>query len=106
MTAHTCEKTARRRTQPVAPADLPDRPAVDDPEADAVERIGAQQAVAALVAGLAQDQAEIVLLRVVAGLDVDQVAAIVGKKAGTVRVIQHRALRRLAHLLSVEGVTP
>lgn len=47
-----------------------------------------------------------VLLRVVAGLSVDQVAAIVGKSPGAVRVIQHRALRRLAAALASEAVTP
>jgi DNA-directed RNA polymerase specialized sigma24 family protein len=37
---------------------------------------------------------------VVAGLDVQEVAAIVGKKAGAVRVLQHRALKRLSgHLV-------
>jgi DNA-directed RNA polymerase specialized sigma24 family protein len=33
---------------------------------------------------------------VVAGLDVAEVATIVGKKAGAVRVLQHRALKRLS----------
>jgi RNA polymerase sigma-70 factor (ECF subfamily) len=42
----------------------------------------------------------VVLLRVIGGLSVDEVAAIVGKRPATVRVIQHRALRRLARALS------
>lgn len=42
---------------------------------------------------------------VVGGLDTDEVAAIVGKKRGTVRVLQHRALKRLAALLVEEGRT-
>ena len=37
-----------------------------------------------------------VMLRVVAGLDVQAVARIVGKKPGTVRVSVHRALRTLS----------
>ena len=48
---------------------------------------------------LSPDQAEVVLLRVVAGLSVDEVAALLGKRHGTVRVLQHRALRRLAKKL-------
>ena len=48
------------------------------------------------------DQAEVVLLRVVAGLGADEVGAIVGKSAGAVRVIQHRALKRLAALLATD----
>jgi RNA polymerase sigma-70 factor, ECF subfamily len=38
----------------------------------------------------------VVLLRVVAGLEVAEVAAITGKRPGHVRVLAHRALRRLA----------
>lgn len=45
---------------------------------------------------LPAEQAEIVLLRVVAGFSVDEVAEVVGRRPGTVRVLQHRALRRLA----------
>jgi RNA polymerase sigma-70 factor (ECF subfamily) len=44
--------------------------------------------------------AEIVLLRVVGGFDSNEVARIVGKKPGTVRVIQKRALERLAELMT------
>jgi RNA polymerase sigma-70 factor (ECF subfamily) len=57
----------------------------------------------ALVARLPTEQADVVLLRVVAGLDVAAVAGIVGKRSGTVRVMQHRALRRLAEMLDAEA---
>jgi RNA polymerase sigma-70 factor, ECF subfamily len=43
--------------------------------------------------------AEIVLLRVVGGFDSNEVAQILGRKPGTVRVMQKRALERLAELL-------
>jgi RNA polymerase sigma-70 factor (ECF subfamily) len=43
-----------------------------------------------------------VLLRVVAGLGVEQVARIVGKRPGAVRVLAHRGLRRLAERLEQE----
>jgi DNA-directed RNA polymerase specialized sigma24 family protein len=39
---------------------------------------------------------------VVGELDSAEVAAVTGRKAGTVRVIQKRALERLAELLSVD----
>jgi len=51
---------------------------------------------------LPREWAEIVLLRVIGGLDSTEVAAVVGRKPGTVRVIQKRALERLAKLLSTE----
>ena len=49
-----------------------------------------------LVATLPAPQAEMVMLRVVAGLDVADIARLLGKKPGTVRVSVHRALRTLA----------
>jgi RNA polymerase sigma-70 factor, ECF subfamily len=45
----------------------------------------------------------VVLLRVLAGFEVADVAKIVGKKPGAVRVLQHRALQRLAEQLAREG---
>jgi RNA polymerase sigma-70 factor, ECF subfamily len=44
------------------------------------------------------------MLRVMAGLDTRTVAQIVGKKPGTVSVIAHRALRRLAAMIDRAGV--
>jgi RNA polymerase sigma-70 factor (ECF subfamily) len=49
-----------------------------------------------LIATLPREQAEMVMLRVVLGLDVADVAQVVGKKPGAVRVAVHRSLRRLA----------
>jgi RNA polymerase sigma-70 factor (ECF subfamily) len=78
-----------------------------DPE---LQVLAASETEAALarIGALPPDQAEVVLLRVVGGLDVESVAAIVGKKPGAVRVLQHRALKRLADQLAHEnrrGVT-
>ena len=72
-----------------------------DPEAQALTASETEAALAH-IASLPPDQAEVVLLRVVAGLDAEEVAAIVGKKAGAVRVLQHRALKRLSGRLARE----
>jgi RNA polymerase sigma-70 factor (ECF subfamily) len=48
------------------------------------------------IASLPADQAEAVMLRVVAGLDVTQTAQVLGKRPGAVRVAAMRGLRRLA----------
>jgi RNA polymerase sigma-70 factor (ECF subfamily) len=64
-------------------------------EQDVVER-EATAAALRLVASLPPDQAEMVMLRVVAGLDVAAVAELVGKKPGAVRVAVHRALKSLS----------
>ena len=52
------------------------------------------------------DQAEVVLLRVIGGLSVEQVAEIMDRRPGSVRVLQHRALKRLHAELVKAGVTP
>jgi RNA polymerase sigma-70 factor (ECF subfamily) len=82
-----------------------DGPAPDDTESVAMAAIETENALAR-IGRLPPDQAEIVLLRVLAGLSADQVGDIVGKPAGTVRVLQHRALKRLAQDLKAERVTP
>ena len=70
-------------------------PASPSAEDDADERAATERALQ-LVSTLPPLQAEVVLLRVVAGLEVADVAAIVGRPPGTVRVMVHRALRSLA----------
>jgi RNA polymerase sigma-70 factor (ECF subfamily) len=74
---------------------------VGDLEAQVLAASETEVALARLAA-LPPDQAEVVLLRVLGGLDVQDVAAIVGKKPGAVRVLQHRALKRLERELARE----
>ena len=62
-------------------------------------------ATMALIKSLSPDQAEIIMLRVVVGLDTGDVARIVGKSPGAVRVAAHRGLRRLARQVAQAGVT-
>jgi RNA polymerase sigma-70 factor (ECF subfamily) len=90
---------ARRRRVALTP-DVVDRPADDDPAATALDAAGAEAALAFVREFLPRDQAEVILLRVVGGLEVSEVAAIVGKRPGTVRVLQHRGLRRLAEQIT------
>jgi RNA polymerase sigma-70 factor (ECF subfamily) len=95
----------RRPSVPLAPADIE---AVLDGtapvETDAIANLRSDDAVRFITATLGPDQAEIVLLRVVAGLSVEEVASVVGRSPGAVRVQQHRALRRLATLLTKDDV--
>lgn len=91
---------SRRRTDVTSPETLDIRPHQDDPAATAVEGITSETALRFLRSVLPSDQAEIVSLRVVGGLDVAAVAELVGRRPGTVRVLQHRALRRLAEVFS------
>lgn len=88
----------RRRTDPVAHLDEYLAP-TDSPER-AAETGDATRRAVALVRRLPPDQAEVVLLRVMAGLDTAAVADIMGKTPGAIRILQHRALQRLAQLVA------
>ena len=97
----------RRARRPAGPLDeVPPGllPAASDAADLAIERISTRSAIA-LLAGLPAIQAEVILLRVVAGLDTETVAQLVGRSPGAVRVAAHRGLRRLAGILAQAGVT-
>ena len=100
-------RTARRRTEPL-PHDRLDGPVErglgGDPAWLVLEQLGVQETVEMLVAGLAPDQAEAVLLRVLGAFDVTEVARIMGRSPGSVRVLCHRALKRLAAKMTQEAL--
>jgi RNA polymerase sigma-70 factor, ECF subfamily len=91
-------RETRHPVTPLPPEEFVDRPEPHDAAAPVLEALSTRAALA-LIAELPPDQAEVVTLRVVAGLEVAQVASIVGKRAGAVRVLSHRGLRRLAQRL-------
>jgi RNA polymerase sigma-70 factor (ECF subfamily) len=100
------EETRRQGAESARdPAGLEDYQAPDDPQDEVLEVIGARAAVQRISSLLTPDQAEVVLLRLLGGLDVEQVAAITGKRPGTIRVLQHRAVKKLAQELTLEEVT-
>jgi RNA polymerase sigma-70 factor, ECF subfamily len=88
-----------RALEEVQPAQLP----VSADAADlAIEQAGTRAAMA-LVARLPAHQAEVILLRVVAGLDNEAVARLVRRSPGAVRVAAHRGLRRMAEIIAEAG---
>jgi RNA polymerase sigma-70 factor (ECF subfamily) len=95
-------QAARRPTSSITVEQLTEWPAPDDPVAQVLESQSTRAALA-LLAGLPPDQAEVVALRVLGGLEVAEVARIVGKRPGAVRVLAHRGLRRLARRVEAAG---
>ncbi len=94
---------ARRPSVPVADvAELREPETAPSAEQHAVDNDGTLRALR-LVATLPAVQAEMVMLRVVAGLDVADVAEMLDKKPGTVRVTVHRALQTLARDIGGHG---
>jgi RNA polymerase sigma-70 factor (ECF subfamily) len=75
-------------------------------EAEALERVSPSE-VLGLLQGLMDDQKEVLTLRLIAGLTVEQVAAVMGKSPGAVKQLQRRAVNRLREETSVkEYVAP
>lgn len=66
---------------------------------ESVEEVFSTEAALAMIGRLPPNQAEVVLLRYVAGLDVSDTAEVLGKRPGAVRVAAHRGLRQLAKFL-------
>jgi RNA polymerase sigma-70 factor (ECF subfamily) len=58
--------------------------------------------VLALLEVLGEDQKEVLTLRIIADLTVEQVAEIMGKSAGAVKQLQRRALDRLREFSAVK----
>lgn len=90
----------RRRARPlVADAPLPDQPAPEaagpiDPE------------LVAALGLLTPEQREVVVLRFVSDLSLDEVASITGRNQGAVKAMQHRALAQLARILEDPACAP
>jgi RNA polymerase sigma factor (sigma-70 family) len=100
-------RLARRRDDPADPSELMQRighTRVGDVEEEALAHLGQGWALRA-VAGLTPDQRDVLLLRVLADLSVEETARILRKRKGAVKTLQRRALRRLAGKLAPETVS-
>jgi len=99
------------RRQRRTPFKLPFEPELDhredaSAEKEALQRISPQE-VLGLLDGLPQDQREVLSLRLVGGLTVEQTAEAMEKSAGSVKQLQRRALLKLRELRAVkEYFTP
>jgi RNA polymerase sigma-70 factor, ECF subfamily len=72
---------------------------------DATESMASTSFAARVVAVLPPEEADVVLLRVVKGMDVEEVAKALGRPPAAVRSLQHRALRRLARAAQPAALT-
>jgi len=68
-------------------------------EEDALDRLGETSALN-LLTKLPEDQRNVMVLRIVADLTVEQIAAVLGKRPGAVKALQRRALEALRKKIS------
>ncbi len=99
------EGRRRSRRPVVSVPELPDGAVGGADPADLVLDKLSTEAAIAIISSLPRFQAEVILLRVIAGLDNQAVARLVGRSPGAVRVAAHRGLRRLAGVLREAGLT-
>lgn len=85
-------------------ADLDEQRSGGDVEEEAVTNLF-DDGIQALLARLTPEQREVVLLRVVADLSISEVARVLGKRPGAIKMLQRRGLATLRRVLEQEGVT-
>jgi RNA polymerase sigma-70 factor (ECF subfamily) len=96
------DEMRRRGRRAEAPyAEVPDAELPDTVSGQVETAISTDEAIR-LIQSLPADQAEVLMLRIVADLDVTQTAQIVSKSPGSVRVLAHRGLRRLERMLRAD----
>jgi RNA polymerase sigma-70 factor (ECF subfamily) len=85
----------RRRTDVAPPESFVHAVAPDDSAERATDLVEAHRAVELIAEHLSEEQAEVLILRVVADLSAAQVAEVLDRPEAWVRLTQHRALKRL-----------
>jgi RNA polymerase sigma-70 factor (ECF subfamily) len=102
---HKSVDDVRRRFGPAARRSVEISEAVDprrDLSAEDQALAGVDPELTALLAALPEAQRDVLLLRVVAGLDVAEVAELLGRSEGAVKQLQHRALTTLRQRLPAQ----
>jgi len=91
-----------RRRPPVTSAAVSDEAATGDVESEALDAL-ADERLHRLLSTLSDDQRQVLLLRIVADLPLEETAATLAKSVGAVKSLQHRALAALRRSLEQEG---
>lgn len=105
---HRLVDDRRRRSRTVATEPLePDSSdnLGGDAEREALALLGNSR-VTALLAELSPDQRDVVALRVLGDLSIEETARIVGKRQGAVKALQRRALTTLRRRIERQAVSP
>ena len=100
------ERRRRSRRPESEPLDTtePGLGAATAAEDEALVNLGSERA-RALLGGLTADQRDVITLRVLADLSLEQVAALLGKPPGAIKALQRRGLDALRRQLHREGIS-
>lgn len=72
-------------------------------EEDFADAVNSQSVIEEALRQLTPEQQEVITLRIIKGYSASEAARIMGRKEGTIRVMQYRALQKMAELLDVTG---
>ena len=97
------ERRHRARSPAIAPIERVLPRVGGDVEEEALARLGSAWAVQ-LLQTLSPDQRDVLALRVIADLTVEQVAAVMDKQPGAIKALQRRGLAALRKALLKQGV--
>lgn len=99
------ERRSRRR-RPVVPVEtVADRPEPGPSSADqALDRVATEQ-VRTLIDQLAPAQRDVLMLRIVAGMTLPEIAEALGRTVGSVKALQRRGIASLRRLIDRGGVS-
>lgn len=92
----------RRPVEPVAPDLLAYAGGHGDVEEEALHELSALE-VRQLIEGLAPLQRDVLLLRIIGGLTVDEVARTIGKRTSSVKALQRRGLGAIRRALAANA---
>jgi RNA polymerase sigma-70 factor (ECF subfamily) len=92
---------ARRPVQPAPPDAIAERGSTGDVEDEALGNLATEH-VRRLIEALTPDQRDILLLRILGGFTVDEVAAMIGKRPSAVKALQRRGLGAIRRALAKE----
>ena len=97
-------RRSARRPVELSPEPPEPRARVADAAEEALNRIGLER-VQEVLAGLSDEQREVLLLRLVGDLSIESVARAMGKRPGAVKALQRRGLAAIKRDLTRKGVT-
>jgi RNA polymerase sigma-70 factor (ECF subfamily) len=75
-----------------------------DVENDALRSLATQR-VATILRGLTRGQREVLVLRLLEGLTIEEIAGVLGKRPGAVKALQARGLEAIRQEISAKAVT-
>ena len=101
------DETRRVIRHPSAPASVEELEAHGprgDVEREAMEALASDR-IGRLLDALTADQRDVLLLRIIGGLSIDQVATVVGRRSGAVKMLQARGLAAIRREILRGAVT-